>query len=428
MTNGPFESLFAEPLRNGLTRPRGARGRGVRMVNMGEVFAYPHLSDQEMELVELSDREREDYLLRPGDLLFARQSLVWDGAGQCCLVRDFAGEMTFESHLIRARLDDTAANSAFFYYFFRSPEGRGYMETIMEQMAAAGIRSSDLARLEIPVPAKWRQDRAAEVLLLIDDRIEVNRRINRNLDALALSLFRSWFVDFDPVTARAEGRMPFGMSNEVAALFPYGFADGIPDGWSSSSLGDLAVNPKRQVKPGDVAADSPYFGLEHLPRRQIALDDWGRADKVSSAKYRFDEGAILFGKLRPYFHKVGVAPVAGICSTDILVVAPKDPAHFAFVLGHCSSVEFIDYVDAASGGTKMPRTDWYTMSCYAVARPPDPVLLAFGVLVHPMLERLRLNTLHNLALKTLRDALLGPLVSGELRLKPAEREVEAALA
>src|SRR5207244_3675647 len=187
------------------------------------------------------------------------------------------------------------------------------------------------------------QHRIAEILGALDDKIELNHRMNETLEALTQCLFKSWSVD---VTE-----------------------SGLPAGWRESTLGEVAENPRRGVHPDKIRAVTPYIGLEHMPRRCIALSDWGYADELESNKFEFKRGEILFGKLRPYFHKVGVAPVDGVCSTDILVVRPKMPAWFGFVLGHISSVELVNYTDAASTGTKMPRTNWNDLARFAVAFP-----------------------------------------------------------
>src|SRR5450759_5882012 len=101
-----------------------------------------------------------------------------------------------------------------------------------------------------------------------------------------------------------------------------------------------------------------------MPKHCIALSEWGVADGVGSHKFEFSRGEILFCKLRPYFHKVGVAPLDGVCSMDILVITPKEPAWFGFVLGHVSSVELVNHTNAASTGTKMPRANWNDISRY----------------------------------------------------------------
>ena len=114
----PFSELFETPLRNGLTKPKAVRGEGMKMVNMGEVFAHRCIHDLEMDRVPMDSRERESSLLRSGDLLFARQSLVRSGAGKCVLFQGDKEEVTFESHIIRCRLDQRKADPNFYFYLF----------------------------------------------------------------------------------------------------------------------------------------------------------------------------------------------------------------------------------------------------------------------------------------------------------------------
>src|SRR5207249_1684583 len=111
-------------------------------------------------------------------------------------------------------------------------------------------------------------------------------------------------------------------------LFPGSFEGSelgeIPKGWEIGRLGDVAVHPRRGIQPSEIEPSTPYIALEHMPKRCIALADWGTADGLESNKFEFRKGEILFGKLRPYFHKVGVAPANGVCSTDIVVVTPRE--------------------------------------------------------------------------------------------------------
>jgi type I restriction enzyme S subunit len=187
----------------------------------------------------------------------------------------------------------------------------------------------------------------------------------------------------------------------------------LPVGWEAGSLRDLATEVRDSVRPEDIPPGTPYFGLEHLPKRSVALDDWAVADAVASGKSRFVVGDILFGKLRPYFHKVGPPPVDGVCSTDIVVVRPRVPELFSLVLGHVSSREFVEFTNAASSGTRMPRTTWRDMAAYPVAIPPRAVSRAFDSLVRPMVERMHRATGESRALATTRDALLPHLLQGK---------------
>ena len=168
--------------------------------------------------------------------------------------------------------------------------------------------------------------------------------------------------------------------------------------------------------PEQIDPNSPYIALEHMPKRCISLSAWGSADRLASGKFRFRRGDILFGKLRPYFHKVGVAPVDGVCSTDIVVISPKGDSWFSFVLGHVSSSAFVDYTDAASTGTKMPRTNWTDMARYRVALPNNRLSEAFSRMNQSCIKSMLLGIHQSRALAAQRDVLLPKLVSGEMRM------------
>ncbi len=296
---------------------------------------------------------------------------------------------------------------------------------------------------DLDVPPLVEQKAIAAVLGALDDKIELNRRMNATLEAVARALFQSWFVDFDPVRRNLDQR---GQKSEIRKvkgetgpgtdlsnftfhsssfdhLFPDRFQDSalgpIPHGWMAGKLGDIGTNSRRGVQPSEIAANTPYIALEHMPRRSISLGDWDESTHVASGKSGFKKGEILFGKLRPYFHKVGVAPFDGVCSTDILVLAPKSPEWFGFLLGHASSDELIQFTDLASTGTKMPRTNWNDISSFKVALPPKPVAAAFTRIIQPMLDRIHSNLHESRTLATLRDTLVPKLLSGDLSVNGA---------
>jgi type I restriction enzyme S subunit len=292
------------------------------------------------------------------------------------------------------------------------------------QSAQPNFNLRDIGNLPIPALPVPEQQAIAHVLGTLDDKIELNRKMNETLEAMARALFKSWFVDFNPVRAKSEGRET-GLPAHIADLFPDSFEDSelgeIPKGWKVGSIGDVAQNPRRGVQPGRMDPETPYIGLEHMPRRCIALSGWGSAENLESNKSGFRRGEILFGKLRPYFHKVGVAPVDGVCSTDIVVIAPQEPEFFGIVLGHFSSVDFVDYTNAGSTGTKMPRTNWHDMARYQIPLPPVRVAKTYTALINPFVARIIANIHESRILASIRDALLPKLLSGELRVEDLER-------
>jgi type I restriction enzyme S subunit len=319
----------------------------------------------------------------------------------------------------------------FLYLFLRSSLFQSQVESLLTGSAQPQLPIRDINLIEILVPPLDDQRAIAHILGTLDDKIELNRRMNRTLEEMARAIFKSWFVDFDPVRAKAAGQQPPGLKPEIAALFPDSFEPSelgeIPKGWKVGTLGEIADNPRRSVRPDQIAPETPYIALEHMPRRCIALADWGAGDELESNKFEFKRGEILFGKLRPYFHKVGVAPVDGVCSTDVVVVAPTKKVWFGFVFGHVSSAEFVNYTDAGSTGTKMPRTSWNEMTRYKIVIPPEPIAGSFDAFMRPCVERIISGIHESRTLATLRDALLPKLISGELRVKDAEKFIGRAV-
>ncbi|MYB77493.1 MAG: restriction endonuclease subunit S [Chloroflexi bacterium] len=347
-----------------------------------------------------------------GDLLFA-----WSGQPETSIdVYQWRGpEGWLNQHIFRVT-PDPALDEMFFFYLLKSLKPNFVGIARNKQTTGLGhVTKRDLEDMEVGVPPLNEQRRIAHILGTLHDKIELNRRMSQTLEAMAQALFKSWFVDFDPVRAKAEGR-PTGLPPHLDALFPDSFQDSelgeIPEGWRVRLLGDIAEERKRSVKPSEILPSTPYISLAHMPQRSIALSQWDTADGIESGKSAFRRGEILFGKLRPYFHKVAVAPVDGVCSTDIVVAAPECPEWFGFVLGHVSSTEFVDYTDAGSTGTRMPRTSWKHMAQYEIALPPCDLARAFTAHTHSLVETILCATHDSRTQGHIRDTVLPELMSG----------------
>ncbi len=311
----------------------------------------------------------------------------------------------------------------FVSYFLRGIDYFSYSD----KAAVPGVNRNHLHQAPIQVPATVEEQRKiASVLSALDDKIELNRRMNETLEAQARALFRDWFVDFGPVKAKMAGDTPY-LAPDLWSLFPNRLDDdGMPEGWHPATLDTFATCRNRKANPDEVDDGTAYIGLEHMPRRSIALSEWEGAEKVTSAKSRFRRREILFGKLRPYFHKVGIAPIDGICSTDIVVLAPKKQRLEALTLACVSTDEFVAFTDQSSTGTKMPRTSWKIMRTYPMVKPSDTIADAFQSICEPMIDRILANIEENQTLAQTRDLLLPKLMSDEIRVSEAERQIEEA--
>jgi type I restriction enzyme S subunit len=226
---------------------------------------------------------------------------------------------------------------------------------------------------------------------------------------MAQALYREWFVNF-----RFPGHAK--VKRVASALGP------VPQGWQPGTLGDFAGEQRRAINPDEVEPDTPYIGLEHMPRKSIALGEWGCAKEVQSTKLLFKKGDILFGKIRPYFHKVGVAAVDGVCSTDAIVIAPKNPDHFALVLACVSSEAFVSHATQTSQGTKMSRANWDVLTKYPLPLPPVLLLSQFSASLNDAVALIQNLIFKNRNLRRTRDLLLPKLMSGALDVSKLDIE------
>lgn len=315
----------------------------------------------------------------------------------------------------------------FLFYWFKA-NGR-YLDAVANGSTYPELYPGDLFEFEIGLPSIDEQHVIIQILKTLDEKIELNRRMNTTLENISRALFKSWFVDFDPVVAKRERRKIEGMNEKTASLFPSDLTTIqetlIPLGWKIGVLGDIATNPRHNIQANDIEDSTPFIGLDHMPRKCLALSEWSTADELESNKTKFKRGEILFGKLRPYFHKVGIAPFDGVCSTDILVVNSKSPLWYSYVCFQVSSKELIQYTDACSTGTKMPRTNWQDMASYKIIIPPEPITAEFNKIVLPMIELIIANIHESHTLEILRDAILIKLISGNIRLRKNVKEATA---
>ena len=152
----------------------------------------------------------------------------------------------------------------------------------------------------------------------------------------------------------------------------------------------------------------------------ISMYDWGEQNKLLSQKYLFKKYQIFFGKLRPYFHKVVISPIEGICSTDILVIEPILPNFLSYCLLHYSSPEIIAYSNQHSGGTRMPRVSWESLENYEIIVPSNDILTQFENKVFPILNSIIQKITENRILEDLKNSLLPKLLSGELNIEQSK--------
>ncbi len=371
----------------------------------------------------------------PNDFVLKRNALVVtmtdlskaaDTLGFGAVVPDTEGTIWLHNQrvgLVTVK-DPLQTSAAFLHYLMRGPNYRHQVVSTATGSTVKHTSPDRICAFKFALPPLRVQTAVGAILTNIDDRIALLRETNATLEAIAQALFKSWFVDFDPVRAKQEGRAPEGMSEATAALFPDQFEESelglVPRGWKVGVLRDIAHTVRKQLQISDLREEMQYVGLEHIPRKSLSLISWGTADGLESAKAAFSEGDILFGRLRPYFHKVVIAPFDGVCSTDILVCQGSTSAFYGVTAMHLFSDPLIQYADRLSNGAKMPRVSWKDLASYPVLIPSEALAAEYTRSLTPMFDRLKANVHAAQTLAALRDTLLPRLISGQLRLPEAE--------
>jgi len=399
----PFNAIYAVSSRNGITRPKATRGSGYKMVNMGELFAYGRFWNPDMELVQLSDSEIERFTLKQGDLLFARQSLVLEGTGKCSIVMDVPETTCFESHLIRVRLDKQRVDPNFYYYYFGSHQGKANMQSLVMQVAAAGIRGSELALLQVPVPPFPTQQKVGAILSAYDDLIENNLRRIKILEEMAQNLYREWFVKF---------RFP-GHQHTRFVDSPKG---SIPEGWAVVKIKDVADVNARSIRKGTLA-EIAYIDIASVSPGSIdKMEIMAFAKAPSRARRITRNGDIIWSSVRPNrrsFSLIIDPPGNLIVSTGFAVISAKK-VPFTYLYQAATTDDFVIYLVNHAKGAAYPAVNAddfenanILVPCKQLLSSFDDKALPIAILTH------RLKT-KNTTLRRTRDLLLPRLISGEV--------------
>ncbi len=283
----------------------------------------------------------------------------------------------------------------------------------------------------MPCPPQQERRALGKLLGALDDKIELSRRMSATLEATAWALFKSWFVDFDPVRAKAEGR-DSGLPPKIAALFPNSFDDctlgEIPTGWKAKPVSEVvAVNPPATLAGVDMA---PYLDMANVPTQGFAVHRV--VDRRVSSGSRFKNGDTLLARITPCLENGKTAFVdflsdgqIGWGSTEFIVLRPQRPLppEYGYLLARSDG--FRNFVIAKmTGSSGRQRVPIDALASYFVASPSQQIAKAFGDVVTPFFKRISAANVESRTLSALRDALLPKLISGELRVSDAERILE----
>ena len=366
---------------------------------------------------------------RPGDIVFTHRATV----GRIARVGPHDPEFVANPGVTVWRCNEpNILDPAYLYFFMQTSE---FMDQVWAEAGNTDtfpyVSLTQQRTLLVTIPSMERQREVAHILGTLDDKIELNRRMNETLEAMAQALFKSWFVDFDPVREKLEGG-PFNSPNHPADLFPASFEESAlgqsPKGWKALPLSEaIEVNPSRSLRKAVVA---PYLDMANMPTKGPSADEV--IDRAFGSGMKFMNGDTLIARITPCLENGKTAFVdflndqqVGWGSTEYIVLRPKPPLPEEMAYCLARSDGFREFtIQSMTGSSGRQRVPAESLSHYLIAVPDAPIAECFGRIVRPIFAKISATSKESRTLADLRDTLLRKLISGGLPVKATEKIVE----
>lgn len=418
----------------------------VRIGDVAEVFDGPHATPKTVEhgpiflgigalqngrinLGETRHVTEEDFKVwtrrvkpQPDDVVFSYETRLGEAALipeglECCLGRRMG--------LVRANRQ--LLNPRYFLFLYISPDYQRFIQSRTNYGATVDrIALKEFPSFEIPLPPLSEQNEIATTLGVLDDKIEVNRQMNKTLEAMAQTLFKDWFVDFGPTRAKMEGRVPY-LATEIWSQFPARLDDtGKPEGWKSEPLSKVATflnGLALQNYPPRSDVTLPVIKIAEL--RAASATNASQASADIPPQYVINDGDVIFSWSGSLLHRVWTSGRGALNQHLFKVTSASYPKWFFYhwIGFHMEEFRAI----AASKATTMGHIQRHHLDQAMTIVPDDPILSAANELIGPLFEQGIRNDLESRNLAQTRDLLLPKLMSGEIRLREATKTIEAAL-
>lgn len=280
----------------------------------------------------------------------------------------------------------------YLYYVLADDEFFKYSMTTSKGTKMPRGDKTSIMNYPIKLPPLPTQQKIAAILSSLDDKIELNNKINTNLEQQAGALFKSWFVDFEP------------------------FGGKMPEEWKVGKLSDVLRLKKNPIQPGEDTS-LPYLPIDLIPIKSLAIREVRPNEEALSSLLRFEENDILIGAMRVYFHRVAIAPFDGITRTTCFVLEPFNPKYFAYAAITCNQDLAIDYAQKTSKGSTMPYAVWEGgLGDFEIPIPDEVTAEKFNNIVEPFLEQIKKSYFETKNLQELRESLLPKLMNGEIEV------------
>ncbi|NCC51128.1 MAG: restriction endonuclease subunit S [Spartobacteria bacterium] len=418
------------------TGPFGSQLHQKDYVSHGTpIITVEHLGENRIlmnnvPLVSEEDTERlRKYQLVEGDIVFSRVGSV----DRRAYIRNEQEGWLFSGRCLRVRPDPKKINPYYLSAYFGLPSFKEYIRSIAVGATMPSLNTALLEGVPVILPPANQQNLIASIARSIDDKIELNQRMNETLEGMARAVFKSWFVDFDPVHAKARGRQPEGMDAATAALFPATFNEnGIPEGWSTTEIGEKTSiygggTPSTKNAAfwnGDIHWTSPkdLSGQSHPvlldTERKITLKG---LEKISSGL--LPAGTVLMSSRAPIGY-IAIAEVPLAVNQGYVAMVPDKGLPNTYIWQWIG--QNMEEIKSRANGSTFQEISKKNFRTIPVIVPDECVLKAYHAIVNSLYQRIVSNVRESNILASLRDALLPKLISGEIRIGEAEEAVREA--
>jgi type I restriction enzyme S subunit len=398
------------------------------------------VEDGIVRITEADAARLSQHRVQDGDIVYSRRGDVEKRA----LIRRREAGWLCGTGCLKVRLGHGVVDPVYASYFLGHPAIREWIVRHAIGATMPNLNTSIMSAVPFALPPLAEQRAIARILGALDDKIELNRKLNATLEAMARALFKSWFIDFDPVRAKAEGRAPSGMDAETAKLFPHEFVDSelgtIPKGWRATTLGTEVERCGGAVQTGPfgsqlhasdyVPEGVPVVMPKDIGGRRVSTASIARVREVDAARlsrHRLQPGDVVYSRRGDVERHalIGARETGWLCGTGCLLVrlGPSWPSPM-FASFALDRPETRAWISQHAIGATMPNLNTGILSAVPLVMPSDDVLRAFARAVDPLQALVVIRDAEAGLLAKTRDELLPRLLSGELLVDAAERAVE----
>lgn len=354
------------------------------------------ISEQSIARVSQDHVQRLNrHIIQTGDILYSRRGDV----GRCAFATEHEKGWLCGTGCLRVTTDVTIADSKFVFYQLQQPEVVGWVEKHAVGATMLNLNTTILSNIPLLLPPIETQRQIADILSAYDNLIENNRKQIKLLEEAAQRLYKEWFVDL---------RFPGHEHTKIV--------DGVPEGWRSGILDDIVSETGKATQKENRQNYDYYLPIDCLPKKSIGYVDTNDIELAESSLVSFDKGDIIFGAMRPYFHKVVVARNKGLTRSTCFVLNSRSENMWGYVAMLLFDSATVEYATQISVGTTMPYVRWKDMKLMPVLIPTNQIAASFNVLIKPEINKIGLLANQISILGEARDRLLPKLMSGDVEV------------